>query len=372
MKRIGFLYSKIYDIENLRLAHKNASKGKGWYKEVQEINKDPDKYLKQIQQMLINKTFKTSPYQMFEKKDGEKIRKIYKLPYFPDRIVQWAIMQVIEPYLVKNFTKDTYSAISERGIHAALGRIKNDMYFDTEGCEYCLKFDIRHYYQCINHRILKKKFRRLFKDQDLLELLDEVIDSIVTSEDTDLAIIWAGFEDIDTETGIPIGNYLSQFCGNFYLSSFDHFVKEVLKVTHYYRYMDDIVIFAETKEQLHKIYVKIKEYLLEHLKLYIKPNWQIFPTYKRGVDFVGYRLFKGFMLLRRTTCKHMKEKLLKIRKKCSKGNMVNYSEYCSINSYIGWTKHCDSFRLENKYIRVLSPHAEKYYNTVIKKGVKAA
>ena len=54
MKRYDHLFEKICDIENLRKAHKNAKKGKGWYKEVQEIDKDPDKYLEQIQEMLIN------------------------------------------------------------------------------------------------------------------------------------------------------------------------------------------------------------------------------------------------------------------------------------------------------------------------------
>ena len=96
MKRYDHLFEKICDIENLRKAHKNAKKGKGWYKEVQEIDKDPDKYLEQIQEMLINHTYRTSEYEVFYKDDGRKKRKIYKLPYFPDRICQWAILQVIE------------------------------------------------------------------------------------------------------------------------------------------------------------------------------------------------------------------------------------------------------------------------------------
>ena len=86
MKRYGNLYPKVYDMDNLILAHQNAKKGKGWYKEVQMVDADPEHYLKLLQEMLINKTYKTSDYQTFIKHDSGKDREIFKLHYFPDRI----------------------------------------------------------------------------------------------------------------------------------------------------------------------------------------------------------------------------------------------------------------------------------------------
>lgn len=74
MKRIGNLYEKICDIENLKKAHKNAKKGKGWYKEVREIDKNPEKYLKELQESLLNHTYHTSEYEVFYKKEGKKTR----------------------------------------------------------------------------------------------------------------------------------------------------------------------------------------------------------------------------------------------------------------------------------------------------------
>ena len=85
------LFDSITSMENLRLAHKNASKGKSWYEEVEMVNRNPDFYLSSIRKMLIDKTYENSSYDVFEKREGEKIRKVYKLPYFPDRIIQWAI-----------------------------------------------------------------------------------------------------------------------------------------------------------------------------------------------------------------------------------------------------------------------------------------
>lgn len=367
MKRFGNLYSKIYDIDNLRKAHQNAKKGKGWYEEVKRVDADSEAYLKTLQEMLVNHTYKTSAYEKFIKRENGKEREIFKLPYFPDRICQWAILQVIEPYLLRNMIPNTYSAILERGIHKALHDVQKAMWTDVPNCQYCLKLDVRKYYPSINHDILKAKFRRLFKDDELLWLLDEIIDSISTANIENMRDIWLLDEDFDSETGIPIGNYLSQYCGNFYLSSFDHWIKEEKRVKHYFRYMDDIVIFGSSKEELHQLRKDIAEYFRMELKVMIKGNWQVFPSYVRGVDFVGYRIFLNYTLLRKSSCIKFKNKMVEIGKKVERGQMMNYSEWCSINSYKGWLKHCDSYRLQKKYLSPILPDADRYYYFVVKK-----
>lgn len=125
----------------------------------------------------------------------------------------------------------------------------------------------------------------MFNDSELLWLLGEIIDSIKTADIEDLTAIYLLEEDIDPETGIPIGNYLSQYSGNYYFSSFDHWLKEEKHVKDNYRYMDDITIFGKTKEELFKLKEDIDIYFSEELKLTVKSNWQVFPTYIRGVDF---------------------------------------------------------------------------------------
>lgn len=140
--------------------------------------------------------------------------------------------------------------------------------------------------------------------------------------------------------------------------------------------MDDIVIFAKTKEELIELRKEIDVYFKDELKLNIKGNWQVFPTFIRGVDFLGYRTFYKYTLLRKTTCIDMTKKLTALRVKVESGNMMNYSEWCSINSYKGWLVSCDSFRLYQKYIEPLLPYADDYYKYNIKpkskKGQKAA
>ncbi len=312
MKKIGNLFSRIYDIENLELAHQNARKGKGWYEDVKEVDSCKWFYFCILQQMFRDHKYHTSTYEVFEKEEGGKVRKIYKLPYFPDRIGQWAIIQIIEPHLLKTFITDTYSALPGKGIHFGLQRVKRAIATDKEGCKYCLKLDVHHYYQSIDHEILKSKYRKLFKDKDLLWVLEEIIDSVSTSDSGEQGV------------GIPIGNYLSQYSGNLYLSDFDHWIKEQKRVKHYFRYMDDIVILSDSKNTLHSLYLDIRNYLENNLKLTIKPNYQIFPTYVRGIDFLGYRFFEDFVLLRKSTCKRMKRKMRKIKKKVDKRGSLSY------------------------------------------------
>lgn len=379
------LFNSICSIDNLYRAYQNAKSGKGWYKEVKQIEKRPFYYLAGLQYMLKNHLFKTSEYEIFILNEGKKKRDVYKLPFFPDRIAQWAILQVIEPFLVANMTTDTYSAIPGKGIQPIVNDLRgyyktkrvdgkkksvwvpSILLSDEENTRYCYKIDLHHYYQSINHEVLKQKFRKVFKDPELLWLLDEIADSINTATEEDLIeLSLSGEIEVDPNTGIPIGNYMSQYSGNFYLSSFDHWVKEELHVKHYYRYMDDVVIFASSKEELHEIHRKVTAYTRDYLHLNIKGNYQIFPTKVRGVDFVGYRFFGEYTLLRKSTTINFKRKMRACRKKMENNIPPTYSEWCSFNSYKGWLGNCDSYRLSKKYIEPLIDYMQDYYEKEVK------
>lgn len=379
------LFNSICSMDNLYRAYQNAKSGKGWYKEVKQIEKRPFYYLAGLQYMLKNHLFKTSEYEIFILNEGKKKRDVYKLPFFPDRIAQWAILQVIEPFLVANMTADTYSAIPGKGIQPIVNDLRgyyktkrvdgkkksvwvpSILLTDEENTRYCYKIDLHHYYQSINHEVLKQKFRKVFKDPELLWLLDEIADSINTATEEDLIeLSLSGEIEVDPNTGIPIGNYMSQYSGNFYLSSFDHWVKEELHVKHYYRYMDDVVIFASSKEELHKIHRKVTAYTRDYLHLNIKGNYQIFPTKVRGVDFVGYRFFGEYTLLRKSTAINFKQKMRACRKKMENNIPPTYSEWCSFNSYKGWLGNCDSYRLFKKYMEPLIEYMQNYYEREVK------
>lgn len=317
MKRIRDLYQQIISIDNLVLADKKARKGKRDQYGILVHDHNREQNILSLHRMLREKRYSTSAYKKFIIYEPKQ-REISSLPYFPDRIVHHAVMNILEPVFTSVFTSDTYSCIKKRGIHAAARAVRKALQ-DVPRTQYCLKLDIKKFYPSINHDILKQLLRRKFKDSDLLWLLDEIIDSAA---------------------GIPIGNYLSQYFANFYLTYFDHWLKETLRVKYYFRYSDDLVLLADNKPYLHRLLSDIRNYLQEKLQLRVKDNYQVFPVSVRGIDFVGYRFFHTHTLLRKSTKKNFARMLARNRNSQS------------IASYNGWLSHCNGHHLQKKLLGV--------------------
>ena len=355
-------------MDNLKLAHKRAKKDKSYYTEVKMIDKNEEYYLEKIQDMLKNKTYNVSQadYKMFEKEDNGKVRQIFKLDYFPHRIIQHALLIQIEDILFRNLIENTFSSLPTRGIHKAFKRLDYDLRNFENETQYCLQMDVKKFYPSIDHEINKNQYRRKFKDDDLLWLIDMLIDSLCLDKDGQLVDIDEIVEVVEDSMGIAIGALFSQWDGNFNLSGMDHWIKEDLKVEFYYRYCDDLIILGNDKETLHKLRKEIEVYLNNNLKLQMKGNYKIFPVDVQGIDFVGYRHFRKYVLLRKTISKKLIRTMRSIQHKIDNGKEFTYSDYCSINGYKGWLKWCNGNNLYNKWIKSLEPYAEQYYNRVIK------
>jgi retron-type reverse transcriptase len=323
MKRKGNLYDKICSLDNLQLADEKARKGKLRSHGVIKHDRNKPQNLIRLQEELKNGTFKTSKYNIFTIHEPKE-REIYRLPYYPDRIVHHAVMNILEPVWVSVFTADTYSCIKERGIHATAKKIKRTLKENSKDTKYCLKIDIRKFYPSIDHDILKQIIRLKIKDKRLLALLDEIIDSVA---------------------GVPIGNYLSQYFANLYLAYFDHWLKEEKGVKFYFRYADDIVVLHEDKRHLHGLFIEMQAYLADNLKLQIKNNWQIFPVDSRGIDFVGYVFYHTHTRLR----KNIKQRFCRRLARINRRKALTESDFKqNICPWWGWAKYCDSKNLINK------------------------
>ena len=224
-------------------------------------------------------------------------------------------MNVVEPYIVASLTSDTYSCIKGRGV-GGFDRAMKKALRDVPGTKYCLKLDLRKFYDSVDHDILKAQFRRKFKDPDLLWLIDDIIDSV--------------------PKGVPIGNHTSQYFANFNLSPLDHYLKEQLRAKYLFRYSDDIIILSDSKEYLHRALALIREFLDVYLNLQIKSNYQIFPVDDRGIDVCGRVYFHGYTRLR----KSIKQRFA--RAVAKKKPLKN------IAPYWGWAKYCNSGHLMKK------------------------
>lgn len=320
MKRIGYLKDKICNIDNIYTADDNARKNKKKKYGIEKHDENRDYENNKLLNDIKDLKYKTSNYSTFKIYEPKE-RLIYRLPYYPDRITHHAIMNIMEPIWKNIFIKNTYSSIKGRGIHKCAKDLKKALQNDIEGTKYCLKLDIRKFYPSIDHDILFQIIKKKIKDEWLLQLLKEIIDSA---------------------PGVPIGNYLSQFFANLYLTYFDHWIKEELKCKYYFRYADDIIVLSDNKSKLRSILIAIKFYI-HKLRLEIKQNYQIFPVESRGVDFIGYVFRHKYTLLR----KSIKHRIIKLVDKYSNRKINKNTFESKMTSYRGWLKYCDSKNFSN-------------------------
>lgn len=327
MKRFGNLFPKICHYGNIKEAFRNASKGKSDYHEVKKFKEDVHGHCDRIRRMLLDKTFQNAEYTRFTSNQYGKERNISKLPFYPDRVIQHALCQVLEPIWNKQYIRDTFSCIKGKGIHDGVRRVKRALRRDAKGTKYCLKLDIKKYFPSVDNDIMKQIVRRKIKCKDTLWLIDEIIDS---------------------HPGLPIGNYTSQHLANLYLSGLDHFIKEQLKVRYYFRYCDDLVLLAGRKMLLWDAFDGIRSYLNKKLNLSVKGNWQVFPVEARGIDFLGYRFFHGYTLLRKSIAKKFKRRMREIKDHADPSS--SRAVRSTIASYLGWMKYADCHNLKETHL----------------------
>lgn len=204
---------------------------------------------------------------------------------------------------------------------------------------YAIKADIHHYFQSIDHAVLKTEIRKVIKDAGVLALLDRIIDHNGNMPDG---------------VGIPVGNLTSQLFANIYLDALDQFIKHELGVEAYIRYMDDFVILSPDKEQLRSWLARIEQFLREELKLEFNQKTTILAA-KNGIDFVGYKHRATHRKVRKDSIKRIKRTI----KKCESGKITKEQLQKSIQSWTGHAGHADSYNLRKKIETLAEAAIEK-------------
>jgi hypothetical protein len=277
MKRQNFLFERVADYNNIRLAFLKAMRGNRSSPQAVNYGKNLDKNLSVLRGKLVTLDCEWGGYKSFLIEDP-KPRTISAAP-FEQRIMHHAIMNILEPIVERPLIDHSYACRKGKGTHAAV-------LYAFEQCKarpYFLKLDVRRYFDSINHEVLKTQLRRLVKDWRIIALLDGIIDSYSTAPGK----------------GVPIGNLTSQFFANMYLAPLDHYILEKLRPYAYCRYMDDFVLWSASKEQLKESYAKITAYASGNLNLKLKPP--VFGNAVSGLPFLGFLVKKkGIYLLQKS------------------------------------------------------------------------
>ena len=335
MKSYNNLFEECITDTNIKLAISKSTQGfkKKNRRVVRKELENIDNLVKKVRDYLhCFKNYNHIPKLIY---DGisRKQREII-VPKFLELIVQHAVCLVLMPIFLKGMYECSYASIPNRG--ATLGKKHIEKHIRSgKHLKYYLKMDIRKYFNTIPHDVLKAKLAKIIRDKKFLSILYEIIDVV--------------------PHGIPLGFYTSQWFANFYLTEFDHWVKEVLKAPAYFRYMDDMVIFCDNKRELHRMRKAIEERLRTVEKLELKDNWQVvrFHYVKpdgteigRDLDYMGFRFYRNRTTIRKSILGKSRRKANKVSKK----DQYTIYDCRQTLSYLGWYKNTNTYDYWCRYI----------------------
>lgn len=343
MKSYNHLTEIYLSDENYYLAVKNACKGKGGkhsrHDRVNVIRNNPDIVKERI--MRDASHFVNDVHHPRYIYDGiSRKRRLIYVPTMREQIIHHMTVNVLKPIFLKGMYEHSYGSIPGRGVHKGKKQIEKWIKRNDRNMKYCLKMDIRKYFDSVPHDILKAKLAKLIHDEKFLAVLNEIIDAT------------------GADRGIPIGFYTSQWLANWYLTGLDHYIKEVLHAVYYIRYVDDMVIFGSSKRALHRMQQAIEAFLRDRLGLEMKGNWQVFlfdyvksdgTHIGRDLDFMGFRFFRDRTILRKKLMYKACRKARRIKRKVH----VTIHDCSQMLSYIGWL-NCT--RTYDMYLKQIKPY----------------
>jgi len=288
-------FKDIYAMDNLYHAWHKVSLGKSAKSSILNFYRNLDENLVSIADSLKTGNYKPGPYNSFLIKDPKE--RIISASPVRDRVVQHAIMNYYEQVFDRHLIFDSYACRVGKGTHKAVLRA----FHFAKSAKYFLKMDVRKYFDSIDHATLKFLLTKIIKDKAVLELFYIIIDS----------------GNACSDKGLPIGNLTSQFFANYFLSGFDHYCKEQRHVRRYIRYMDDILIFSDSKDELKDLYATAVSYTEEKLKLFLKPP--VLGLVTAGAPFLGFLIKSSGIYLQKKTKRRYKSRIAEIEYKRKKG-----------------------------------------------------
>ena len=251
-----------------------------------------------------------------------KAREIHA-PAYRDRVLHHWLVPLLEAIYEPRFIHDSYANRKGKGLLKAVQRLEGFVHqvHSGQGGGWFLKIDVHNFFYSIDRRTLWRMLKRVMQRQGVPLSIQRIVHAALRGSPLAAGVInmatpaeRAGIpphkrlENAGPGKGLPIGNLLSQFLANVYLDELDQFIKHVLKIPRYIRYVDDIVIVHSSREQLLQWQASIEEFLADKLQLRLKAERQLLPL-QRGIDFLGYVVYPTHIRIRRRVVAHARHKL---------------------------------------------------------------
>lgn len=275
MKRIGHLYHSIIAPENLWQGYLEARRGKRATGGCLAFEKSIGARLAALHTALVRGDYQPAPLRVFEVREPKP--RLIHAPSFADRVVQHAAYRLVRPVFDATFVRESFACRPGYGTHAAADHVQAALRAAPPD-SYLVQLDVRRFFYSIDREILRALVERRLKEARTVALMMRLV-------------------TYGEPLGIPIGCLLSQLCALIYLNPLDHFIKRELRVRHYARYVDDMVLIGLTRTQAHEARAEVEQFLQQRLHLRLSQA-RVAPV-RCGINFCGYRTWRSRRFVRR-------------------------------------------------------------------------
>ena len=345
-----FMYAEIYSWDNLLRAYHKASRGKRGHANVAAFEHHLEDHLLALQCELEAKTYQPGAYTSFY--IHEPKRRLISAAPFRDRVVHHALCNLIEPEFERSFISDSYANRIGKGTHRALDRCQEF----ARRYKYVLQLDLEQFFPSIDHAILREILARKIPEPDVLWLIDRILASGRGVLANEYAMRYFGGDDLFAvyrPRGLPIGNLTSQFWANCLLNPFDHFVKRELQCRGYVRYVDDMLLFGNSRQILRAWHAATVERLAQ-FRLTIHTNAAQVKPVRHGIPFLGFVVYPTHRLLKRRQGIAFLRRLRAARRSIAAEPMVAGKLDPMVRGWVNHVRHGDTWRLRVAVLRRLA------------------
>jgi len=342
-------YFQLCSYENLEKAFKKARKKKTLKPYVIEFEENLEENLFKLKTELLLHVYRPKPLETFILRDP-KTRKISRSA-FRDRIVHHALCNIIEPVLAKQFIYDSYSNRIGKGAFKAVERFEQfsrKVTKNNTGKAFVLKADIKQYFENVDHKVLMSILKNKISDPKIIWLI---------------RIILANYVSKKANKGMPLGNLTSQFFANVYLNELDQFVKHKLRAKYYIRYVDDFVILGHSYNVLEDYKTKIDQFLDQKLALKLHPDKSKIIPIRKGVEFLGMRIFPYHKLLKKKNLRKFQRKLQLVYTEFDKQKIEYDKVYDLLEGWCAYAKNANTYNLRRKVLEFSEKKFQKQIST---------
>jgi len=348
------LYDKICHPLNLWWAYKAAARGKRYQPAAAFFEYDLEKNLIEMEQELKDETYQLGGYHSFRIEKPK--RRLVNAAPFRDRVLHHALMNVIEPLFERQFIFDSYANRKGKGTHAALDRCT----YYLRRYKYVMHLDVRQFFPSIDHEILLSTLSRTVGDERAMGLIRKIIASGNGVQADEYDMVYFPNDDLfakERPRGLPIGNLTSQNWANVYLNELDQYAKRSLKCHAYMRYVDDMLTFANEKDELHQRRAGIIQYLQTQRLTLHEESAQPRPSYT-GVSFLGFQVFPDYRRLKPANGYAFQRRLKNLWSLCKDGELSQTDLTTRLQSWINHARYGDTWGLRSAVLSAAGVYGE--------------